>query len=381
MRLLRYLCVACAAGLLTLACGGGGGNAPASAPSPAPVSTPTPTPTPTPSPAPTAAPPVSGAYAVAKYGALKVSGNRIVGKDGNPVQLKGMSLFWSCWGGKFWNAEAVNDVAEYWHADIVRAAMSAAPNTGGYLDAASKDSTVAQVKTVVDAAIAKGIYVIIDWHEEQAIYHQAEAVAFFTQMAQTYGSQPNVIFEIYNEPNKDNNGATIQWPAIKTYAQAVIAAIRGTGSTNLVVVGTPNWSQDVDVAAADPLSDSNVAYVLHFYSGTHRQWLRDKATTALNKNVALFVSEWGCSNSSGVAGVDLAEADLWMAFLDQNQLSWCNWSLNDKDEACSAFVPGTAGTGPWSMTSLTTSGGYVYQKLTRVTPASASTPGSRATLP
>jgi len=44
------------------------------------------------------------------------------------------------------------------------------------------------------------VYVIIDWHEENADSHQQEAVAFFTEMAQTWGSYPNVIYEPFNEP-------------------------------------------------------------------------------------------------------------------------------------------------------------------------------------
>src|SRR5690606_41644798 len=50
---------------------------------------------------------------------------------------------------------------------------------------------------------------------------------------------------------------------------------------NLIIVGTPTWSQDVDVASNDPITGySNIAYTLHFYAGTHGQFLRDKASTA-----------------------------------------------------------------------------------------------------
>ena len=49
------------------------------------------------------------------------------------------------------------------------------------------------------------------------------------------------------------------WPAVRAYAERVIAAIRQHDPVNLIIVGTPCWSQQVDVAAAAPLDDVNVA--------------------------------------------------------------------------------------------------------------------------
>ena len=293
---------------------------------------------------------------VAAHGALQVIGNHVCDAHGNPYQFKGMSLFWSQWSGPFYTKATINALAEDWRCSVVRAAMGAEAGKGGYLE--NPTAAVAKVKTVVDAAIAKGIYVIIDWHTEQAPSHVTQATAFFSQMATTYGSYPNVIFEIYNEPNGP------QWPAIKTYAETVISAIRKTGSTNLVVVGTPKWSQDVDIAAADPLTDfKNVAYALHFYAGTHKQSLRDKATKAMSKGIALCVTEWGTCNSSGNGGLDLAESVTWLNFLKQNGISWINWSLNDKAETASALQPRTLVTGPPSASDLTPSGVFLYNNL------------------
>jgi hypothetical protein len=56
----------------------------------------------------------------------------------------------------------------------------------------------------------------------------------------------------------------------------VIAAIRAIDPDNLIVVGSPAWSQDVDVASDNPITGyENIAYALHFYSGTHGEVLRD----------------------------------------------------------------------------------------------------------
>ncbi|MFT3771762.1 MAG: glycoside hydrolase family 5 protein [Minicystis sp.] len=240
---------------------------------------------------------------VALHGKLSVSGGKLRDEHGAAVQLAGMSLFWSQWSGSFWNASVVGTLADDWHASVVRAAMGV--ENGGYLQ--NPGAEKARVKTVVDAAIAKGIYVIIDWHDHNASQHTNEAKAFFTEMAQTYGQTPNVIFEVWNEPDGE------PWSEIKSYAETVIGAIRGAGASNVVVVGTPTWSQDVDAAANNPITSyGNVAYTLHFYAGSHKQWLRDKASYAMSKGLALFVTEWGTCDASGNGGTDLAESQTWI---------------------------------------------------------------------
>ncbi len=178
-------------------------------------------------------------------------------------------------------------------------------------------------------------------------------------MAQRYGDKPNVIYEIYNEPT--NAG----WSSmIKPYSEAVIAEIRKHDPDNIIVCGTPNWSQRVDEAAFDPITKfENIAYSLHFYAGTHKQSLRNIATTALNKGIALFVTEFGTCDASGNGNFDPAETQIWWQFLDENKISWCNWSVADKDETASVIKPGSSVNGGWSVSNLTASGALVRSEL------------------
>jgi len=297
---------------------------------------------------------------VEQHGALRVQGNRIVGKHGKPVTLRGMSLFWSQWIGKYYNRDAVRWLRDDWRCTLTRAAM--AIEHGGYLENPKQE--VAKVAAVVDAAIAAGIYVIIDWHDHNAHQHTEKAQEFFGEMARRYGKTPNVIYEIFNEPLDK-----VSWSKdIKPYHEAVIQTIRRHDPDNLIVCGSRAWSQRVDEAALDPLKGKNIAYSLHFYSATHKQWLRDTATTAMNKGIALMVTEFGTTEASGDGVIDYEETRKWWEFLDANHVSWCNWSVADKVEASAALKPGASERGKWPAAAITDSGRFVRDELRRKNP-------------
>ncbi len=282
------------------------------------------------------------------HGLLQVNGNSIVDKNGDPVSFAGNSFFWSNdnWGGeRYYEPEVVSWLKKDWNTTIVRAAMGV-EDPGGYLD--NKTANKNRVKTIVDAAIDEGLYVIIDWHSHHAEDNTNEAVLFFQEMAELYGEHDNVIYELYNEP------LDISWSnIIKPYAISVITAIRAIDPDNLIVVGTPEWSQRVDLAAADPITGfSNIAYTLHFYTIYHQQWLRDRANAALDDGIALFVTEWG---SIGYSLVD-PEANKWMTWCFDNKISHCNWAVNDKEEEWSILIPGASTSGGWGNDDLTDAG-------------------------
>jgi len=282
------------------------------------------------------------------HGRLKVQGNSVVDQFGNSISLAGNSFYWSNdnWGGeRYYTPEVVAWLKEDWNSSIVRAAMGV-EDPGGYLD--NETANKERIETIVDAAIQEGIYVIIDWHSHHAEDHTDEAVHFFQEMASRYGEYDNIIYEIYNEP------LNISWEnTLKPYALAVISAIRSIDPDNLIVVGTPEWSQRVDLAAENPITEfSNIAYTLHFYSVYHHQWLRDRASTAIANGIALFVTEWGLI---GYTQVD-PEANEWMAWCYENKISHCNWAVNDKEEEWSILVPGASTIGGWADDDLTDSG-------------------------
>lgn len=291
---------------------------------------------------------------VAEHGRLRVAGNRVVDARGRPVTLRGMSLFWSQWKPQFYNADAINWIVADWHATVVRAAVAAA---GPSSYETNPDVQLRRAETVIDAAVAAGIYVIVDWHAHDPKPEAGQR--FFSAIARRYRGVPNLIYETWNEPLPKYGWANV----IKPYHIRVIAAIRAIDPGAFVVAGTRSWAQDVDEAAADPLPFSNTAYTLHFYAATHKADLRRKADVALSRGAALFVTEYGTTAANGDAPIDAAETRLWWKWCETRGISYVNWSLADKAEASAALKPGAGRGGRWSATQLTVSGTLVRDQL------------------
>jgi endoglucanase len=266
-----------------------------------------------------------GPIPVEAHGRLAVVGKQLVDQNGDAVQLKGVSSMWLNWetDGYAESAQALVWMRDHWNLSVIRAAMGVAPS-GAYLT--NPEKALQQVDAIVENAIAAGVYVLIDWHDHDALIHQEQSVAFFSAVAQKYADVPNVIYEPFNEP------LAVDWStALKPYHEAVVAAIRASDPDNVIVLGTPAWSQGVDIAARDPLDGTNLMYTLHFYSCTHTGWLRSRAQTALNAGLALFVTEWGATDADGGLDGDvcLDEAGLWLDFLETNQIGWTAWKLDN----------------------------------------------------
>jgi len=263
-----------------------------------------------------------------------VEGAQLVGENGQPVQLRGASTHGLAWFPDYVNDALFGELRNDWGANVVRLALYTA-ESGGYCADGDKAQLRALVDDGVKFATENDLYVIVDWHilsDNNPNMHADEAEAFFNDVSAAYAHHNNVIYEICNEPN----GATT-WADVKSYAERIIPVIRANDPDGVVIVGTPTWSQDVDVAAADPLAADNVMYALHYYAATHKDDLRAKAATALDAAVPLFVSEFGICDASGNGAIDEAQADTWTAFLDEYGVSYVMWNLSNKAESSAMF--------------------------------------------
>jgi endoglucanase len=282
---------------------------------------------------------------VQNYGALGTNSGEVVSqKTGKIAMLRGVSLYWSdATGLQYYKPEVISWAAKSLGIDVFRFAMgvqyynsdgnATEPLDSSYSYMGSPSTYLSKIDQMVQAAVENDVYIIIDWHSHRAEYEQTAADTFFTRMAKTYGNIPNVIFEIYNEPVKT------AWSTITSYANTVAAHIRQY-SDNLILVGTPSWSQ---LTSYGGVTATNVAYVFHFYAGTHTVGtFGSRITAAKNAGNAVFISEWGTTAANGKGSANESNTNDWFTFMEANRLSNCNWSLRQETNPIDNTTEGSA---------------------------------------
>lgn len=340
-----------------------------------------------------------------KYGDIRVSGVDIVDANGTPIQLRGMSTFGLQWDDGSWilNGDAFDALAYDWNCDIVRLAMYV--SEGGYHD--NPQLLLDRVEQGIQLATARGMYVLVDWHilngdthnpaseycmeagENLPAFADIKAAhpdyrgpqLFFAYLSAKYGDQGNVLFETANEPN-GNGGASSWTEVLLPYHQSVVDAIRENDAdqnANIVICGTEQWSQLVDAPIGNPVQDDagQIMYTMHFYAGTHDKPDQDPYIMAMVDNarangLPVFCTEWGTSEATGDGGPYINYSERWLDFLAERNISWCSWSLAQKNEISAACLNTTPvhptdhngdGYPDWTMDELSITGNYVRAKI------------------
>ncbi|EJL65447.1 glycoside hydrolase family 5 protein [Flavobacterium sp. CF136] len=290
---------------------------------------------------------VSKAQFVKRHGQLSVQGTQLVDKNNTPIVLRGMCLGWHSMWPRFYNEKAVNWLKKDFNCNIIRAAMGIELGEKSYIKDAqfSKD----KIETVVKAAIKSDIYVIIDWHSHNVNLNEAKV--FFAEMSKKYAKYPNIIYEVFNEPDNES------WMEVKTYAEEIIKVIRENDPNNVILVGCPHWDQDIDLPAADPIKGyNNIMYTMHFYAATHGKELRDRTDAAIKSGLPVFVSESAGMEASGDGPLNLQAWQEYIDWMEARKLSWITYSVSDKDETCSILQKSAKSEGNWKEKDLKESG-------------------------
>ena len=302
------------------------------------------------------APSVDDSTPYGQHGALHVENGKLTDADGNTVQLYGISTHGIAWFPQYINYDSFRTLRDDWNTNCIRLAMYTA-EYGGYCAGGDKEQLKQLVRDGVSYATELGMYVIVDWHilsDCDPNQNKDEAIAFFREMSEAFADNDNVLYEICNEPNSGTS-----WDSIKSYAEEVIPVIREQKPDAVILVGTPTWSQEIDKAAASPLTFDNVMYTLHFYAGTHKDDLRNRLETCAQNNLPVFVSEFGMCDASGNGANDFDSTTKWLDLLNKYQISFCCWNLANKDESSSVFKAASTALSDWTDEDFNESGRWI----------------------
>ena len=301
------------------------------------------------------------------HGRLHVSGAYLYDEHDQKYQLYGMSTHGINFGPEFSryvNKDAFQTLRDDWNTNCIRLVLYPR-DSGGYCVGGNQAELKKLICDGIEYATELGMYVLVDWHVHN--YNpqntQTDAIAFLGEISQKYAEYGNVLYEICNEPTGS------PWSsAIKPYAQAVIPAIRKNAPDAVIIVGTNNWSQDLDEAWADKLDFANVMYTFHFYANTHTNSMRTRVENAITKGMPVFITEFGTCDASGNGGFNMNESNSWFELIKKYNISHMNWSLCNKGETASAISTGCSKTSGWAESDLTESGKLIrnhFRTLTR----------------
>ena len=276
---------------------------------------------------------------------------QLVNAAGEAVQLHGVSTHGISWFPQYLNANAFRSVQDA-GGNVVRAAMYTDTDSGYLQD---PENSMLLMQMAIENARSLEMYIIVDWHilsDGNPNEHLTEAITFFDAVASRYGDDPHILYEICNEPNGTG------WEDIKQYAYAIFPVIRQYAPNAVILLGTPDYSSDLNSPLADPFPGENFLYTYHAYAGEHMnpESLRRTAEAGL----PIFVSEWGIGST--VKGTPaLEEAEKFLQVLEEEKISWCAWSLCNKEEAYSMIRPDCTSLGGWQEEDLTEVGRFIFR--------------------
>lgn len=150
-------------------------------------------------------------------------------------------------------------------------------NHAGLAADATLDETFAKrVDAVVDALLAKGVYVILDLHHYNQLTGSAlhpnekevdpavvdvRLLNIWRQVAQRYADRsPRLLFELVNEPNGRLTAEA--WNAL---APKTLAAVRATNPTRVVLIGPVEWNSVQELKNLRVPPDRNLIVSIHNY--------------------------------------------------------------------------------------------------------------------
>jgi endoglucanase len=302
-------------------------------------------------------------YNMTAAGPYHTQGNAILDAQGQPYLFHGLGrdgLEYNCSGDGPLDAQHLalmgpgknSSFGTYWWSNTIRLPVS--EGYWIYGDPASGCNPVqyqALVKTTVATITSLGLNAILDlqWNDAggQSLGSggtwpapDADSVAFWQQAATLFKSNPNVLFEIFNEPHPTT------WPCWQsgcsitstTYAgscncqltetyqavgmQALVNAIRTAGASNLILAAGINWGFDLSGVTTNGLTGTNIVYDTHPYpyqgKMTPADW--DASFGKLSATMPIISTESGEYDCKSTFESQL------LSYLDSHNIGWMGWA-------------------------------------------------------
>lgn len=225
---------------------------------------------------------VSGAL-----GWLRVTTNRVVDRNGNPVCLRGVNVL----GLESLDDRNLSVITEHWGANVVRLPFRA----GAVLDG---NGALSSLDRLVAALTQAGAYALIAMEApagNEASVPDRAALRCWRLLASRYRSEPGVLYEVQASPESRPQG----WADA---LQILIGAIRREHPASLVLVGSVASARDLAVlplrfATGKPVH--NVVYTIRVRPSS-MSLLGDPRLRAFARAHPLFASAWSdCASDLG----------------------------------------------------------------------------------
>lgn len=260
---------------------------------------------------------------------LNVSGNQILDADGQTVILKGVMPPDPAVlnrRGKF-NREFFSAI-QATNANVIRIPVH--PEEW----VKDEDYLWRYLFPIVGWAGEMNMYVIIDWHYIGNIATGAGSqmpdidtaskdltLEFWRLNASYFRDAPNVIFEIFNEP--ESIGVE-EW---RNNANEIVRVIRDQGAEQVIIVGGIDFGRDLSWVTEKPILGENIAYASHIYpahsSDLWQYWFGEAA-----KKYPVLITEWGFmdenrnTSQSYLAGDQKTYGEPFLQYLGARNIGW-----------------------------------------------------------
>ncbi len=250
---------------------------------------------------------------------FQIINNKIYDPSGQEFIIKGTNMFdWEGIGN-------VNSYVNNWGFNTVRV-----PNylLGNYDQAHPSENGYQTNHQIVDGFTSQGAVVVFDAHDKIGEYYEDGDFEilkdYWRDMAQEFKDNPNVWFNLHNEPGTGNAQGT-KWVE---YHRELIDIIRAEGAENMIVVDGEGWGQDAysqtiaDNATSVMTGNENVMFSIHVYEQWNSADIGAYFDDLEANNIPFLIGEYGSINNGQDTSIASEKAILEAQTREIGRIAW-----------------------------------------------------------